>query len=108
MGIPSLFKWLSGKYPKIISNVIEELAEEVEGNFLPVDSSKDNPNGIEIDNLYLDMNGIIHPCCHPEDKPAPPTEEEMYIEIFKYIDRIFAMIRPRKLLFMAIGSCVLI
>ncbi|PJF18705.1 hypothetical protein PSACC_01475 [Paramicrosporidium saccamoebae] len=35
---------------------------------------------------------------------APETEEEMMVEIFKYIDRIFAMIRPRKLLFMAIDG----
>ncbi|KAJ3315681.1 5'-3' exoribonuclease 2 [Boothiomyces sp. JEL0838] len=104
MGIPTLFKWLSSKYPKIITNVIEELPQEIDGNSIPVDSSLPNPNGVEIDNLYLDMNGIIHPCCHPEDKPAPNTKEEMYIEIFKYIDRIFGMIRPRKVLYMAIDG----
>ena len=37
------------------------------------------------------------------EQPAPETEEEMMVEVFKYTERVVNMVRPRKLLFMAIG-----
>ncbi|KAL4934176.1 5'-_3' exoribonculease Dhp1 [Aspergillus undulatus] len=104
MGVPALFRWLSKKYPKIISSVIEEQPYEVNGEQIPVDATGPNPNGEEMDNLYLDMNGIVHPCTHPEGKPPPANEQEMMIEIFKYTDRVVNMVRPRKLLMIAVDG----
>ena len=50
------------------------------------------------------MNGIVHPCSHPEDRPPPSTEEEMMLAIFQYTDRVVNMVRPRKLLLIAVGT----
>lgn len=104
MGVPALFRWLSQKYPKIISQVIEENPSNVDGQEIPVDISQRNPNGEEFDNLYLDMNGIVHPCSHPEDRPPPANEEEMMLAVFAYTERVFNMVRPRKLLMIAVGT----
>ncbi|AMD19148.1 HBR247Wp [Eremothecium sinecaudum] len=103
MGVPSFFRWISRKYPKIISPVIEETPDVVEGVKLPINYSSPNPNG-ELDNLYLDMNGIVHPCSHPENKPAPESEDEMLLAVFEYTNRVLNMARPRKVLMIAVDG----
>mmetsp|Transcript_11779 Transcript_11779/g.21019 ORF Transcript_11779/g.21019 Transcript_11779/m.21019 type:complete len:620 (-) Transcript_11779:115-1974(-) len=104
MGVPAFYRWLSEKYPKITVDMLEERPKVVAGTAIPTDLTGSNPNGIEYDNLYIDMNGIIHPCSHPEDAPPPETEEQMYLNVTKYVDRLVAAVRPRRLLFLAIDG----
>lgn len=87
MGVPAFFRWLSKKYPSIV-------AEHQRGKDAKLD----------LDNLYLDMNGIIHPCTHPEDKAPPETEEQMFTAIQEYIEMVLRMLRPKKLLYMAVDG----
>ena len=88
MGIPKFYRWISERYP-LINQVVK-------GSLRP-----------EFDNLYLDMNGIIHMCSHPRDLDVTSeslTEDQIYAGIFEYIDRIFHLIAPKKLLFMAVDG----
>jgi hypothetical protein len=67
MGVPSLYKWLVGKYPNIV--VAAKKDEGGAGTSSSLAEASTGPNGVGVyHNLYLDMNGIIHPCFHPEDQ----------------------------------------
>ena len=59
MGVPAFFRWLREKYPLIVVPAVEEHAEEVNGTTVPVDITAPNPNGVEFDNFYIDMNGCV-------------------------------------------------
>lgn len=99
MGVPSFYRWLVNKYPCVVVKAKEERKDRA------IDTATPNPNGIEFDNLYLDMNGIIHPCFHSDDFVLPPTTfKDVFDNIFEYIDHLFSIVRPRNLLYMSIDG----
>ena len=106
MGVPAFYRWLSRRFPKAIRPAIVDVPEQVDGVSIPgstVSYSSPNPNG-ELDNLYLDMNGIVHPCTHPEDRPAPQNEDQMMLEVFRYTENVINLAKPRKVLVMAVDG----
>jgi 5'-3' exoribonuclease 1 len=58
------------------------------------------------DNLYLDMNGIVHNCSHPEgaDPSKVLDEEQMFGDIMRYIEMLFNIVKPRRVFYMAIDG----
>ncbi|XP_050991483.1 5'-3' exoribonuclease 1 isoform X1 [Labeo rohita] len=87
MGVPKFYRWISERYP-CLSEVVKE-------HQIP-----------EFDNLYLDMNGIIHQCSHPNDEDVHfrISEEKIFADIFHYLEVLFRIIKPRKVFFMAVDG----
>ncbi|KAJ1980341.1 exonuclease II Exo2 [Dimargaris verticillata] len=87
MGIPKFFYWLSERYP-LCSQVIEEVG-------IP-----------EFDNLYLDMNGIIHNCAYNHDEKVNNRlpDSVVFQKIFDYIEFLFNTIKPQKIFYMALDG----
>ena len=99
MGVPSFYRWLHEKFGKCITEYVEPA--------VPLDtdwSAAPNPNGVEFDCVYLDFNGLVHACTHPQDRPAPESEEEMLLEVFRLVDRLVLAARPRRLLYLALDG----
>ncbi|SBS84935.1 exoribonuclease, putative [Plasmodium ovale curtisi] len=124
MGVPTFYRWLVTRYPKVAKAVYETRDSDVyarrvrieeNGDFFKVHDlssyvnntdekhCSDNVNGY-YDNLYLDMNGIIHLCSHGDSCKQAKSDEEIFINIFLYVERLFDIIEPKKLLYMAIDG----
>lgn len=111
MGIPRFFRYIQEQFPDVIDKV------SYESGYLA-----------DIDNLYLDANGIIYNCVHQITQKKPrlcrripipntnPTSNlntipnlindptELFIEIGKYINDLYSFVKPKKLFYIALDG----
>jgi hypothetical protein len=60
------------------------------------------------DNLYIDMNGIVHNATHGKMATKEEFESQVKQNLFYSLDRILFAAQPQKLLYMALGTCFLL
>ena len=59
----------------------------------------------EVDNFYLDANGILHKATHGDaGETFAGNEEDKFIRMCNYIDTLVQLVRPRRLLYIAIDG----
>ncbi|ELP91094.1 5'-_3' exoribonuclease, putative [Entamoeba invadens IP1] len=91
MGVPSLFKYLC----RLVPNFTRRARWNDDFDF-----SQPNPNGREYDNLYIDLNGLIH------GSLDYTTIEQTIESLNQKILELVSIVRPRSLLFISIdGVC---
>lgn len=86
MGIPKFYRYIAQRWPSVQQQI---------------DSVDSIP---AFDNLYLDMNSILHNCTRSESVDIRMTEEEVCQKIFSYIDHLFNLINPKSTFYMAIDG----
>ena len=99
MGVPSFYRWISLRYPHCVTSI-----RQAQPGNVPEEEQNYDEDEEPVDNLYIDMNGIIHPCFHPEDGPQPETEDEVFALIIKKVESLIAVAKPRKVLYLAIDG----
>eukprot|EP00758_Cryptobia_borreli_P005562 Tbor_TRINITY_DN4924_c0_g1::TRINITY_DN4924_c0_g1_i1::g.9621::m.9621/K12619/XRN2, RAT1; 5'-3' exoribonuclease 2 len=84
MGIPRFASWITKKFPNIVKS---EIPTVVHG-------------------LYIDMNGIIHPCCHSEDDASiiKRSEEEKIAQVCLAVNYLLMQARPKTIVYLAMDG----
>lgn len=84
MGIPRFYKVIAERYP------------------LSIEETRDNQG---FDNLYIDMNGIIHMKTHDNGQiDSSISWDEMSERICMYMEQVFNVVSPKDLLFISVDG----
>lgn len=97
MGVPKFFRWVTSRYPITLSDEFS-----LDGSGRKNAAATIPP----VDNLYLDMNGIIHACSHNERSALLPglPFEEIVNKICNYVDQLVELLQPLQLLYIAVDG----
>ena len=93
MGIPKFAKTLMRRYPLIVGNI------------------KNDSDIPPIDNLYLDINSVLHLLSHSREHnllalTKKKTDEQIYEETCEFINQIVKLIKPKNFLMIVLdGVC---
>lgn len=85
MGVPSLYRWLTMRFPWILTHLKKEF-------------------DYRIDNLYLDFNAIIHPCTDKSCKNLKQLDKELYNNLERYLDALVAYCKPKKMIYISVDG----
>ena len=89
MGIPKFAYFISTRYPLIRKKI------------------KDISDVPEVDNLYFDINGIIHNVSHKyccDATQINETTKKIYLEVCEVMKKIVELIKPKELLMIAVDG----
>ena len=90
-GIPKMFRWLTDQYPAIMERMADGL---------PAQQKKS-----DVDDLYLDMNGIIHMCTHGNDPEIAETSaRDQLVRIFAFTDKVCKIVAPKRTIVLAVDG----
>lgn len=87
MGVPKFFRWLVERYPLVLEDVD------------PRGCAPTSP----FDNLYLDLNGVLHNA-YREVVDSGGSDETGVLAVMRYIELLFSVASPRRLLFIAVDG----
>lgn len=84
MGVPKFAAWLTKKYPEMVEKTCPS----------------------DVHGLYVDLNGLIHPCCHDEKDPsvALRPEAEKLRQICLAVEVLVVTTKPQHVLYIAIDG----
>ncbi|KAF7682535.1 5'-3' exoribonuclease 4 [Astathelohania contejeani] len=83
MGVPSLFRWLTEKYPDALQPLSYQNRTDI---------------------LYLDFNAIVHNASRSPIAPDARSDSETYRNICAMVDAMIESVRPAQMLFISVDG----